>query len=185
MPLTPASTTESGERRFAFLSIFKWEHRKGWDLLLRAYMTEFTIDDPVVLYVLTDKFATTSALMEHLYSMLPPRLERSSLPRVVALPKMAQVPRSMRRVADCSPGPHTAHPLRRFDLCLQKDMPRVYKSVDAFVLPSRGEGWSRTVTEAMCMELPVIGNSARGSARSPSLTAPGSFALLQPQCGVE
>lgn len=98
MPLTPASTTESGERRFAFLSIFKWEHRKGWDLLLRAYMTEFTIDDPVVLYVLTDKFATTSALMEHLYSMLPPRLERSSLPRVVALPKMAQVPRSMRRV---------------------------------------------------------------------------------------
>ena len=28
--------------RFKFISSFKWEHRKGWDLLLRAYFNEFT-----------------------------------------------------------------------------------------------------------------------------------------------
>lgn len=35
-------------------------------------------------------------------------------------------------------------------------MPALYKSVDAFVLPSRGEGWGRPHVEAMSMELPVI-----------------------------
>lgn len=40
---------------------------------------------------------------------------------------------------------------------VQRDMPKLYAAVDAFVLPTRGEGWGRTITEAMCMELPVIG----------------------------
>ena len=40
---------------------------------------------------------------------------------------------------------------------VQRDIPKLYAAVDAFVLPTRGEGWGRTITEAMCMELPVIG----------------------------
>lgn len=36
-------------------------------------------------------------------------------------------------------------------------MPRLYKAADAFVLPSRGEGWGRPHVEAMSMALPVIG----------------------------
>ena len=31
---------------------------------------------------------------------------------------------------------------------------RLYKSADAFVLPSRGEGWGRPHVEAMSMALP-------------------------------
>ena len=31
-----------GGRPFRFLSVFKWEQRKGWDLLLRAYWAEFS-----------------------------------------------------------------------------------------------------------------------------------------------
>jgi len=49
---------------------------------------------------------------------------------------------------------------------LQTDMPRLYKSVDAFVLPSRGEGWGRPHTEAMSMGLPVIGTHAQPSERA-------------------
>ena len=36
-----AATPRTGARPFAFLSSFKWEQRKGWDLLLSAYWTEF------------------------------------------------------------------------------------------------------------------------------------------------
>ena len=35
-------------------------------------------------------------------------------------------------------------------------MPGLFASADAFVLPSRGEGWGRPVHEAMLMELPVV-----------------------------
>ena len=30
---------------FLFLSVFKWEHRKGYDALLRAFWQEF-VDEP-------------------------------------------------------------------------------------------------------------------------------------------
>jgi glycosyltransferase involved in cell wall biosynthesis len=37
------------------------------------------------------------------------------------------------------------------------EMPNLYKSVDAFVLPTRGEGWGLPYMEAMTMALPTIG----------------------------
>ena len=37
-------------------------------------------------------------------------------------------------------------------------MAPLYASVDAFVLPSRGEGWGRPHVEAMAMELPGEGS---------------------------
>lgn len=36
---------------FRFLSIFKWEARKGWDVLLQAYLAEFTPDEDVELVI--------------------------------------------------------------------------------------------------------------------------------------
>jgi glycosyltransferase involved in cell wall biosynthesis len=38
----------------------------------------------------------------------------------------------------------------------QAGMIRLYNSCDAFVLPTRGEGWGLPITEAMACELPVI-----------------------------
>ena len=43
------------KRRYAFLSVFKWEWRKGWDVLLNAYWGEFSINDLVVLRLRTFK----------------------------------------------------------------------------------------------------------------------------------
>eukprot|EP00438_Fugacium_kawagutii_P018093 Skav224622 [mRNA] locus=scaffold2059:94942:99298:- [translate_table: standard] len=48
------------------------------------------------------------------------------------------------------------------DLAL-KDLPRLYRAADAFVLPSRGEGWGRPHVEAMSMALPVIATNWSGS----------------------
>jgi len=34
---------------FTFISIFKWEMRKGWDILLRAYWDAFSVSEHVLL----------------------------------------------------------------------------------------------------------------------------------------
>jgi len=39
------------------MSVFKWEARKGWDVLLEAYLTEFQAADPVELHIMTKPFA--------------------------------------------------------------------------------------------------------------------------------
>ncbi len=38
---------------FNFLTIMKWEKRKGWDLLLSAYFQEFSATDDVALYIVS------------------------------------------------------------------------------------------------------------------------------------
>jgi hypothetical protein len=43
-----SSTGADGVRRpFRFISTFKWEERKGWSILLEAYLTAFTAEDDV------------------------------------------------------------------------------------------------------------------------------------------
>jgi hypothetical protein len=37
----PSKVTCNGRGKFTFLSIFKWEHRKGWDVLLKGYWQAF------------------------------------------------------------------------------------------------------------------------------------------------
>eukprot|EP01051_Picozoa_sp_SAG22_P015593 SAG22_NODE_2060_length_3063_cov_1.479757_1_plen_487_part_00 len=44
----------------------------------------------------------------------------------------------------------------------QQALPRLYKSADAFVLSSRGEGWGRPLAEAMAMRLPTIATNFSG-----------------------
>jgi hypothetical protein len=39
-----------------FLSVFKWEPRKGWDVLLDAYVHEFAGTEPVELHIMTKPF---------------------------------------------------------------------------------------------------------------------------------
>ena len=44
-----------------------------------------------------------------------------------------------------------------------KEYPRLYKTANCYVMPSRGEGWGRPYMEAMSMELPVIGTRWSGN----------------------
>jgi glycosyltransferase involved in cell wall biosynthesis len=48
-------------RPFVFLSTFKWERRKGWDVLLEAYLSEFTSEDDVELYILTKPYGKSGS----------------------------------------------------------------------------------------------------------------------------
>lgn len=116
---------------FAFLSVFKWEHRKGWDVLLTAYLKEFSKVDRVVLYLLTNPYHCKRDFDNKIVEFVEDSgLEKPAKgwPPVYVIDK------------------HIA----------QLDLPRLYKAADAFVLPTRGEGWGRPVVEAMAMALPVI-----------------------------
>ncbi|KAF0693901.1 Aste57867_15175 [Aphanomyces stellatus] len=126
-----------GDDTTVFLSIFKWEERKGWKTLLKAYFAAFTNADPVVLVLLTNAYHSTSD-----FNNLVARYALDSLGRSLdALPRIHILPSDLP----------------------QTDLPSLYKAATAFVLPSRGEGWGRPHVEAMSMELPIIATFWSGS----------------------
>ncbi|HVA63530.1 MAG TPA: glycosyltransferase [Terriglobales bacterium] len=120
-----------GRRGYAFLSIFDWIDRKGPDVLLRAFLSAFTADDDVSLILKIHKFDDPNADLE---GRLLHFIERE-----------AGVPLQ-----------RAPHILVLRGLLPKADMPRLYASADAFVLPSRGEGWGRPYMEAAATQLPVL-----------------------------
>lgn len=56
-----AEEAAQNTRPFVFVSTFKWEMRKGWDVLLSAYLSEFNATDNVELYILTKPFANSGS----------------------------------------------------------------------------------------------------------------------------
>lgn len=125
----------STNKPFVFLSVFKLEARKGWDVLLDAFLDEFGPGEDVELHILTRPYprAKSSAA-----SVMWKWLERSKgLSRARDAGRLPRVYVHSRHVADA-------------------DYPRLYLGSDAVVLPTRGEGWGRPQMEAMAMGRPLI-----------------------------
>ena len=133
----PPSATVAGRHLFRFLSVFKWEERKGWRILLHAYFSEFTAADPVVLYLKTNVYHSRADFKAQILQLIADvgLAPAAGLARLVILDR--PIPAGQ--------------------------MPGLYRSADAFVLPSRGEGWGRPHVEAMAMALPVIATNWSGS----------------------
>lgn len=137
--------------QYVFLSIFKWEYRKGWDVLLRSYLNEFSKVDGVALYLLTNSYHSDSDFSNRVVEVV----EESHIEKPV----------------------HGWAPVYVIDTHIpQVDLPRIYKAADAFVLPSRGEGWGRPLVEAMAMSLPVVATNWSGPTEY--LTVDNSYPLL-------
>lgn len=143
--------SSNSNTKFVFLSIFKWEYRKGWDVLLLTYLKEFSYGDGVVLYLLTNPYHSDRDFGDKIVDFV----EDSDL--VKPVDGWASI-----YVID-SHIPHV-------------DLPRLYKAADVFVLPSRGEGWGRPIVEAMAMSLPVI--TTNWSGPTEYLTEENSYPLL-------
>ncbi len=127
--------------KFNFLSIFEWSTRKGWDVLLSAYLREFSAADDVCLYLRTYLFSQPDGdPSETIWGLIREHAAKLNLgdkpwPRIHLIPE--QVP--------------------------QAELPRLYKAMDCLVAPSRGEGWGRPHHEAMMMGLPVIATNWSGN----------------------
>jgi len=125
------------ERGFNFLSIFDWSPRKGWDILLRAYATAFRPDDDVclILKVYSSAGKTIEQIKEEIDRFLTQEFGDRELPPILILGGILS----------------------------EDEVPRLYRCANAFVLPSRGEGWGRPLMEAMASGLPTIGTRWGGN----------------------
>lgn len=123
--------------RFVFLSVFDWQWRKGWDVLLRAYAEEFAAGEGAGLL-----------------------LKISRAHGIAAETVLTQADQALQ-----SAGQSLAQrqDIVLWDVQLDSDdMAALYHSADAFVLASRGEGWGRPYLEALASGLPVIGTTGSG-----------------------
>jgi glycosyltransferase involved in cell wall biosynthesis/tetratricopeptide (TPR) repeat protein len=129
-----------GARGFTFLTTFEFQERKGWDVLLEAWVEAFDADDDVSLVLKTFSLHgdTTAGLRERLDVVLA----------------AACAARGAKR-----PAPVLLEPR----VLAASELPGLYRASDAFVLASRGEGWGRPYMEAMAMGLPTIGSRWSGN----------------------
>lgn len=130
-PTYQSAKTMDVDKAFKFLSIFKWHKRKGVDVLIRAYCEEFRASESVILYVKTNTYnVDPKSDLEHVLTEITRdlNLRHDQLPAIKMLDEWI---------------PDTR-------------LPALYAAADAFVLPSRGEGWGLPQAEAMAMGLPTI-----------------------------
>ena len=119
---------------FRFLSVFKYEHRKGPDILLNSYWDAFTkgVDDvELIIRSYVPKWLPGTKNLQKIFEKLAKEKFQKSLEE---LPKVRWVKNSLSR----------------------KEMFDLYKSASAFILTTRGEGWCLPCVEAMSMGLPII-----------------------------
>ena len=129
---------------YKFLSVFKLEARKGWEILVRSFVEEFTRDgmnNNVSLY-----------LVCYIWGVTDSRNPKTILNRIREEIKSAGF--------DSNNIPHIEIISEELS---ERDLVRMYASVDAFVLPTRGEGWGLPIIQAMSMGLPAIATNWSGN----------------------
>lgn len=157
---------------FRFLSVGKWERRKGFDVLLAAYVSAFAgaqQQPPFVeLYILTSSYHGPSDFRKEIERMLGGEL---------ACPAGANSSSSAARGGLClTPAQAAAAPpIRLLTSLPQTALPGVYAATDAVVQPSRGEGWGRPHVEGMAMGKPLLATFWSGSTEF--MTPANSFPL--------
>lgn len=136
--------TIPGSANFRFLAVFDWMARKGWDLLVAAFMRAFSADDDVSLTLkVTDLVARAegadtdvgAAVGRVAMEAAPQKVRNGTAPRVLVLAQRLS----------------------------EDDLARLYASHHAFVGPSHAEGWGRAHMEAMACGLPTVGTRWGGN----------------------
>ncbi len=124
---------------FKFLSVFDWVLKKGWDVLIEAYVKEFNHEEDVCLVIRTFSYLNIplEKIKEKIFETI--------------IKKAKKIPEQAPRIMFAE------------NMLSQGEMPGLYKACDCFVLPSRGEGWGRPYMEAMAIGLPVIGTGFGGN----------------------
>jgi glycosyltransferase involved in cell wall biosynthesis len=173
------------EDDFVFLSVFKWEWRKGWDVLLRAYFTEFLkpsngVEDDsradefdlhdttrrdasnVCLVIKTYLFGEADANNVHrIRSRIVDFATRQLKLSAARLPRFAIVSEVL--LSELCFFSLSWSTVVMFDRVINgcqelpgDSMAALYRRAHAFVLPTRGEGWCLPLMEAMVAGVPSV-----------------------------
>ena len=137
---------------FTFFSNFKWERRKGWDVLLEAYWRAFGVEDNVRLRIRS---------FVHQSNLLNKEADGDLNARVAefATSKFGKPREELAAVEWVGDAED-----KRGNLLTRSELRDELAGADAFVLPTRGEGWGLPVAEAMTMGLPTIVSNWSGPA---------------------
>ncbi|MDQ3812600.1 MAG: glycosyltransferase family 4 protein, partial [Armatimonadota bacterium] len=138
-PLPRIARELSEEEHFVFLSVFDWTLHKGWDVLLRAFLEAFS-DEQEVLLVLK-VWSTMGYRAEHIQEQAATLIWRELDHDLLADRRVRFIHERLTR----------------------NDLQALYRATDAFVLPSRGEGWGRPYMEVMACGKPTIGTNWSGN----------------------
>lgn len=135
---SPGPARDCGGEGFTFLSVFEWTWRKGWDALIEAYVREFRPDEPVRLRLLTYRGAGARG-NDDIHGSASRHIEACGFDSAeVADIELVLEPVGLAGLAD------------------------LYRSADAFVLATRGEGAGMPVLEAMACGTPVVATAYGG-----------------------
>ena len=121
--------------QFVLLSIFEWNRRKGWDILIKAFCLAFNHNDQVVLIIRSS--ATPKQNIKRIISnyIKEEKLSNNLASKIVIIDDKLDI----------------------------ASLYSLYETCDVFVLPSRGEGWGIPYLEAMAIGKPVIGTNWGGN----------------------
>jgi glycosyltransferase involved in cell wall biosynthesis len=135
----PANHSLSSSDPFRFISIFDWTLHKGWDVLLKAFLDAFPNRKDVILTlkVWSTMGYSLDTIKQQAENFILQNTSHTSLKDI---------------------------PVEWVEETFSQDeLLHFYTEADAFVLPSRGEGWGRPYMEAMACGLPVIGTGWSGN----------------------
>jgi len=125
-------------RSFVFLAIFGWSYRKGYDVLLRAYLDEFSDSDDVTLLICSRYMGQAQN------------------------PFKDKIQDDINKICGEFSGKKLPHIARLSQILPEADMPKLYRAANCFVLPTRGEGICLPPLEASCCGLPLIITNVSG-----------------------
>ncbi|CBZ29244.1 mannosyltransferase-like protein, partial [Leishmania mexicana MHOM/GT/2001/U1103] len=141
----PSLTEEERLQRYVFFSSFKWEDRKGWDVLLKAYWDAFGPSAPPEL-----RERTTLVIKTLLTRRYSPGMSRDSVLHFIQTWGRGGALPGMTSIADY---PHLIIVTGEVSAT---EVVQMYANADAFVYPTKAEGWGLPAVEAMAMGLPVL-----------------------------
>lgn len=125
----------NADTRFKFLAVGKWERRKGWDVMLRAWCAAFP--------------ASSSSEREREVLLVRTASYHSSGDFDALIDAELSVDKG-------GPGRAACAPIELLPPLSTEEMKHLYSSVHAFVSTSHGEGWGRPLAEAAASGCPVI-----------------------------
>ena len=127
-------TIKKKDDSFIFFANSEWTPRKGWDILLNAYFSEFKNEENMCLLIKTCSFSKCENIASIVNEVKNMKKEFSAKCQCVVINEVLPI----------------------------EDVWSLNRQADAFVLPSRGEGCGIGYLEAMSLGMPVIAPAKGG-----------------------
>ena len=135
---------------FVYGCLCGYSARKGVDLVLAAHFELFDSIDNVALFIKGDGYGEKK---------LPLDIVELKTGHLV---DGLNISKDEKKIVQAAVNNHNPTVLHSFDSFNDSYLASIYRSLNLFVLPSRGEGFGLPPLEAMSCEVPVIGTKATG-----------------------